>query len=326
MTAPRMVRQVAQLWQQGSRSAHRLDEQAHGWPGLVAGAAKEALRPDSGVTAAAIAYYALFSIFPITLLSIAIASFSLGPAIEQQLVLQKLEFIAPALGQLFGPNIDEIIRARGTVSTVALVGLIWSASAVFYTLTLTLNEIWGIKRLRPVWKRRGLAMLFVLAFVGSTLFLASFAGSVVSNLPAWLPDQPIPIGGGISLALAILLDVAAFMLLYMLLPHGAATWREILPGAIGAGFLWELAKKTFLFFVSTYISISNLVYGSVAAIIAFLAWAYLSAIILLFGAYLSVSYYRLKQQQRETAGPNTSGTLMQQIADPSTSDVELPEE
>ncbi|MBU0705157.1 MAG: YihY/virulence factor BrkB family protein, partial [Chloroflexi bacterium] len=94
----------------------------------------------------------------------------------------------------------------------------------------------------------------------------------------------------------------------MLLPHGAATWREVLPGAIGAGFLWELAKKAFLFFVSTYISISNLVYGSVAAIIAFLAWAYLSSLIFLFGAYLSVSYYQLKQQQREATGPERMAT------------------
>jgi uncharacterized BrkB/YihY/UPF0761 family membrane protein len=50
---------------------------------------------------------------------------------------------------------------------------------------------------------------------------------------------------------------------------------EVQPGAIGAGVLWELAKKTF-FFVTTYLSTSNLVYGSVAAIIAFLSWAYLS--------------------------------------------------
>jgi YihY family inner membrane protein len=241
MTAPRITRHVAQLWQQGIRSAHRLDERTHGWLELLAGAAKEALRPDSGIMAAAIAYYALFSLFPLILLSIAIASFSLGPAVDQQLVVQKLEFIAPALGQLLGPNIDKIILARGPVSSVALVGLIWSASTVFYTLTLTLNGMWGIKRRRPVWKRRGLAMLFVLAFVGPTLFLASFAGSMISNLHSWLPDPIIPTGSGISLALAILLDVASFMVLYMLLPHGAATWREILPGAdwgrlpLGAG-------------------------------------------------------------------------------------------
>ena len=66
-----------------------------------------------------------------------------------------------------------------------------------------------------------------------------------------------------------------------------------------AGLLWELAKKTFLLFVSTYISLSNLVYGSVAAMLAFLVWAYLSGLIFLFGANLSVSYYNYKIQQKE---------------------------
>jgi membrane protein len=93
------------------------------------------------------------------------------------------------------------------------------------------------------------------------------------------------------------------MAIYIMLPHGASTWREILPGAIGAGLLWELAKKTFLFFVSTYLSVSNLVYGSVAAIFAFLVWAYLSGLIFLFGAFLSVSYYQLKQQKQEATSP-----------------------
>ena len=262
------------------------------------------MTPNSAITAAAIAYFALFSLFPLTLLSISIASFTLGPLMDQQLIVQKLEFIAPALGQLLGQNIDEIIQARGPVTGLALIGLIWSASTIFYTLTQTLNEIWGNKRSRPVWKRRGLAILFVLAFVGPALFLASFAGSMIANLRTWLPDPIIPIGGGISFVVAILLDVALFMLLYILLPHGASTWREILPGAIGAGMLWELAKKAFLFFVSTYISVSNLVYGSVAAIIAFLVWAYLSGLIFLFGAFLSVSYYHQKQQQIQAHKPD----------------------
>ena len=302
MAAPKMARTMAQLRQLGIRSAHSLNERTHGWLGMLAGAAIEALNPDSAITAAAIAYFALFSLFPLTLLSISIASFNLGLLMDQQLVVQKLEFIAPALGQLLGQNIDEIIRARGPVTSVALVGLIWSASTIFYTLTQTLNEIWGNKRSRPVWKRRGLAILFVLTFVGPALFLVSFAGSMIANLRTWLPDPIIPIGGGISLVVAILLDVALFMVLYIMLPHGASTWREILPGAIGAGLLWELAKKAFLFFVSTYISASNLVYGSVAAIIAFLVWDYLSGLIFLFGAFLSVSYYQLKQHQQEAAG------------------------
>jgi membrane protein len=302
MAAPKRARVMAHLRQQGIRSAHRLNERSRGWLGMMAGAAREALKPDSAITAAAIAYFALFSLFPLTLLSISIASFDLGPLVDPQFIVQKLEFIAPALGQLLGQNINEIIRARGPVTSVALVGLIWSASTIFYTLTQTLNDIWANKRRRPVWKRRGLAILFVLAFVGPALFLASFAGSMIANLRTWLPVQIIPIGGGISFVVATLLDVALFMVLYILLPHGASTWREILPGAIGAGLLWELAKKAFLLFVSTYISVSNLVYGSVAAIIAFLVWANLSGLIFLFGAYLSVSYYQQRHQQKEAAG------------------------
>jgi membrane protein len=303
MTLPKVARTVAQHWQQLIHSAHRLNERTHGWLGILVDATRETLKPDSAITTAAIAYFALFSIFPLALLSISIASFFFGPLMDQQFIVQKLEFIAPALGQLLGQNIGEITRARGPVSVIAFVGLIWSASTIFYTLTQTLNGIWSNKRRRPVWKRRGLAILFVLAFVGPALFLASFAGSLIANLRTWLPNQIIPLGGALSFAVAILLDVVLFMVLYIMLPHGASTWREILPGALGAGLLWELAKKAFLLFVSTYISISNLVYGSVAAIIAFLVWAYLSGLIFLFGAFLSVSYYRLKQSQPEAIDP-----------------------
>ena len=303
MTVLRMARTMAKFWQQVMSSAHRFNERTHGWLGILTGAAKEALKPNSAITAAAIAYFALFSLFPLTLLSISIASFNLGPLMDQQLIVKELEFIAPALGQLLGKNIDEIIQARGPVTAIALVSLIWSASTIFYTLTHTLYEIWGDKRRRPIWKRRGLAILFVLTFVGPALFLASVAGSMIANLRTWLPDQIIPIAGGVSIVLVILLDVALFMLLYIVLPRGTSTWREILPGAMGAGLLWELAKKAFLFFVSTYLSVSNLVYGSVAAIFAFLVWAYLSGLIFLFGAFLSVSYYQLKQAQPKAVEP-----------------------
>ncbi len=281
--------------QRASRIASELNDLSRGWLGELWIATQRTLKPDTSVMASAIAYFALFSLFPLILLSISIASFSLGPDVDQHIIVQRLEFLAPALSQLLGDNIDQIIRARGSVSSVALVGLIWSASSVFYTLTHTLNEIWHKKQSRAAWKRRGLAILFVLGFVGPTLFLISLAGSVLSNLRFWLPNQILPFRGEISLVLTILLDIALFMAIYMMLPHGKSTWREILPGAVSAGLLWEMAKKTFLAFVATYISISNLVYGTVAAIIAFLIWAYVGSLIFLFGAYVSVSYWEHKQ-------------------------------
>jgi YihY family inner membrane protein len=298
MFIPKVAKNLSFRWQQSLRILRQLDERAYGWPGMIIGAVRRTLLPGSAIKAASIAFFALFSLFPITLLSISIASLNLDPSMGQQFIVNNLEFIAPALGQLLGQTIDEIILARGSVTSVALIALLWSASTIFYTLTLTMNEIWSNQRIRPVWKRRGLSILIVLAIVGPVLFLASFATSMMTNLRAWLPEGIIALGGGIGILLAILFDIALFMVLYILLPHGASSWREILPGAIGAGLLWEIAKKAFLFFVSTYIAVSNLVYGSVTAIIAFLAWAYLSGLIFLFGAFLSFLFFQRKERQQ----------------------------
>ena len=301
MTSPGLPKYLAGYWQQALRLAHKLNDRSHGWLGVVANAVKETLKPETSIMASAIAYIALFSLFPLILLSISIASFSFGPAMDQHITLQRLEFVAPALSQLLGQNVDAIIRARAPVTGFALLSLVWSASTIFYTLTHTLNAIWHNQQRRPAWKRRGIAILSVLVFVGPTLFLISFAGSVIANLHFWLPNQILPIGDGVSLTLTILLDIVLFMVLYMLLPHGTSSWREVLPGAIGAGFFWESAKRIFLSFVATYISITNLVYGTVAAIIAFLFWSYLSSLIFIFGAYLSVSYWEHKQDTQSTS-------------------------
>jgi membrane protein len=219
MVVSRIAKTLARFWQQGTLYVQRLDNHTHGWLGILMQAAQETFKPASAITAAAIAYMAVFALFPTTLLSIAIASFTLGPLVDSQLIVQKLEFIAPALGQLLGKNITEIVQARGPVTIFAIIGLIWSASTVFSTLTSTLNGIWGNKRRRPFWRQRGLAILFILIFVGPILFLASIASSMISNLLTWLPDKLIPVVGIGGLILAILLDVAFFMLVYLMLPH-----------------------------------------------------------------------------------------------------------
>jgi len=297
MKPSKLPRFINDLWLRGVNVAKQLNQHTNGWLSVLANTVKETLMPDTAIMASAIAYIALFSLFPLILLSISLASFGFEPAVDQHVIIQRLEFIAPALGQLLGQNIDEIIRARGPVTGFALLGLAWSASTFFYTLTHTMNEIWHVKQRRPAWRRRGVSILFVMLFIGPVLFLISFTGSVIANIRLWLPDQIIPFGFGVSLILTILLDIALFMALYMILPHGPSTWREVLVGAVGAGILWEFAKKTFLSFVSAYISITNLVYGTLATIIAFLLWAYISSLIFIFGAYLSLSYWQLNKSK-----------------------------
>ena len=300
MGTPNTENILVRFWQGSVRRFHRLDEWTRGWLGMVAGAGGEILKPESSISAAAIAYFSIFSLFPLTLLSITITSLRIGSVMDYHTIVNRLEFFAPALGLLLGKNLDDIIQARGPITIVASIGLIWSASTIFFTLTQTLHKIWNDKRRRPFWKGRGLSILFVVAFVGPILLLASIASSILTNLMTWVPENLMQVFAGAGILISSLLDISLFMAIYMVLPHGASTWRQILPGAIAAGLLWELAKKAYLIFVTTYISISNLVYGSVTAIIAFLLWAYLSGLIFVFGASLSVSYFQRSQKAKES--------------------------
>ncbi|MFH2040689.1 MAG: YihY/virulence factor BrkB family protein [Chloroflexota bacterium] len=300
MGTPNTENILVRFWQGSVSRFHRLDEWTRGWLGMLVGAGRETLKPESSISAAAIAYFSIFSLFPLTLLSITIASLRLGSLLDYHSIVNRLEFFAPALGLLLGKNFDDIILARGPITIIAFIGLIWSASTIFFTFTQTLHRIWNNKRRRSVWKRRGLSILFVLIFVGPILFLASIASSLLTNLMTWVPENSLQIIAGTGIIVSILLDISLFMAIYMVLPHGSATWHEILPGAIAAGLLWEMAKKAFLIFVTAYISISNLVYGSVTAIIAFLLWAYLSGLIFVFGASLSVLYYQRSQKTQES--------------------------
>jgi len=128
VTLPEVPKSLIKFW-------HKLDDHTNGWLWVLVNSVKETLMPDTAMMASAISYIALFSLFPLILLSISIASFSFGPTIDQHVTIQRLEFIAPALSQLLGQNIEEIIRARGPVTSFALLSLVWSASTIFYTIT-----------------------------------------------------------------------------------------------------------------------------------------------------------------------------------------------
>ena len=267
-----------------------LIRQFRDWLYMIAQAGKGTLSPETSLTAAAISYYTLFSLFPLTLLSVAIASIWLDPLLAEGEIINQLEFAAPALRDLLGANIERIVRTRGPITGFALLTLLWSSSNIFNVLTKAVDQIWEVDQRRPSWRRRGLAILTALVISG-LLLVASFAEStILTIITSLLPGTFQQFQPYTDRFWGVFLNVALFAALYYYLPHITLTWRQVLPGAVSAGLLWELAKRAFLFFASTYLSRSNLVYGSVATITAFLTWAYLSSMILMFGAYLNVAY------------------------------------
>jgi membrane protein len=276
------------------------------WGVLTLRSLQDALAPESQLVASSIGYYTLFSVFPLALLVVAIASNWLDPILAETRIVAEMEFIVPGLETLLGENLQNLVRARGPITGVAAIMLIWSASSVFNVMTRAMDRIWGadINHRRSVWRHRTLAVVMVLVITMLLLVASSIEGTILTIVNSLIPTALKGIGPFTTRFWAIFLNVLLFTLLYYFVPHVKVGWREVMPGAIMAGIMWHFAKQLFLYFVGTYLSRSNLVYGSVGTIIAFLTWTYISSLILLFGAYLN--RYIAAYRQLETSATITA--------------------
>jgi membrane protein len=274
------------------------DGQSQGWASLLVGSLRDVLSFQSSLYAAALAYFTLFSVFPLILLSAAIASQWLDPATYGSQIIERLEFAVPALSDLMGANLERIVEARGAVTRLSVLALLWSASSVFYMLTRAMDATWEEETARPAWRHRALAIVLTLG-ISTLLWIASIVWSIgVPIVNSILPERLISISPYLGTLAAAIVSVLLLLLLYYVLPHSRLQLRDVAVGAVLAGLLWELAKRGFLLFVTNFLSASNLVYGSVTTIIALLTWAYLTGLIFLFGAHVNVRYKKLRQKRQ----------------------------
>ncbi len=300
---------MVRFWQKRERVLFEAGDQLRLLGNCLVVASKATFAHETSIVAAAIGYFTLFSLFPLTLISVAIGSLWLDPMMAESEIVTQLEFIAPALGDLLGANIEQIVIARGTITGFAFAILLWSASNIFNVFTRTMDRIWMAENARPGWRHRGLAILIAMA-ISLLLLLASFVEGIISTVfSVLLPESWVLFRTMSSQWGAIALNVLLFILLYYFLPHVKLSWRDVLPGAVAAGFLWEGAKHGLLVFVSNFLSRTNLVYGSLATIMVFLTWTYISSFIFLFGTYLNVEYTRLRRGLSFVQGGQSQSVL-----------------
>ncbi len=283
-----------------------LDRRLGGWPTLLARAVLAFGRDDGSTMSASIAYYALFSSFPLLLLLIALGSIVLDISQAQRLALELVERYVPAATALAQSNMEQILRARSVVSAAALVGLAWSASGVFGAIYRAVNRAWGQWSPGSFWRRRLYALAMMLSvgliFVATTVYstAVSFVRGWRVPILGWQPFADAGVGrlvGWLSALVPALISVAILAVIYRTMPRARVSWRDVWPGALAAGLLWEAAKQLFTWYLGNFARYS-LVYGSVGAVIAFVLWSYMSATILLLGAEFTAQYAQWRQAGR----------------------------
>lgn len=283
----------------------RLDGRSRGWLGVFERTHKSFLKHQGNANAAAVAYYTLFSVFPLTLLLIALGSFFLDPQQAQEAALAAVGAILPGAVELVQTNIQQVLESRGTAGLIGIVGFVWAASGVFGGLSRAINQAWDVEHPRPAWAERALAagMVMLIALLFSLSLLSTAAFELVTRLSSvLLGESQVSPGATVNLLsrlLPYLFTALLFSILYGILPSMRVAWAEVLPAALMAGFAWEVAKIGFAFYLSTF-AVYNLVYGSLGAVIGLLVWSYLGAVIILLGAEFSVQYAR--RRRRKSSG------------------------
>ena len=249
---------------------------------------------DLFTPAAAMSYFGLLTLFP-ALLALLVLGNQVTAGSD---MLARIVELYPGSREFLRSTVRSLsnVGAWGVVSCVVIV--LWAGSWVFAVIERALNRIWGT---RPRTFLHGRALtLGMIGAVGLLLIMSVFLTSVLVGLQQLIDQLPIRVVSRLAwlrmvgdafwqvvFALAsLVVTTALFALVYRLVPNGRVTLRDTMPSAVVAGLLWEAAKYVFAWSLQYFHY--DQVYGSVGAVVAVLTWSYVSSLILMFGAQLSV--------------------------------------
>ncbi len=255
---------------------------------------------DASHMAASVSYYAVLSLFPLVLALSAIIGWMAGSESQQDQLVDFIVANLPGSEQFVRDSVEATERFRETLGIVAVVGLLWSASAVFGSITRVINRAWDVRGNPPFYKNkpRQLAMALGVGF----LFVVSIT---LTSVLQWATSIEVDgqtvnslLGGQVFAIIlrlpALLISFAIFLAIYKYLPNTRTYWRYIWPGALVTAVLFELGKSLFLWYLENFAQFEQL-YGNVASVIVLMIWTYFCAFILIIGAELSSEYGRMKQ-------------------------------
>jgi membrane protein len=262
----------------------------------------DAFGEDNGsLLAAGIAYNLLFSIFPFALATISVAGFFMeSPRFESQ-VINAIANLVPAAKSMLETNLHEVVSSRAETGIVAVLVLLWSASSFFNALRNSLNKAWGIKgegsflkgRAKDIAMLIGSFILLLLYVWLSTAIRIIHARHFHSDDFQFLNSTTL--SSTIFSISNFILAFGLILLLYRFIPSHNPNWKDIWPGALLAAASVEIIRFGFIWYIGDFGNY-NLVYGSIGAVIALLAFIYLSAWALLFFAELSANSLRLRSK------------------------------
>lgn len=260
----------------------------------------DTVRQDGIEHAGYLSFLSILSLFPFLIFLIAIIGFFGASEAGVSAVNSVLSFFPNEISQALAPRINEIILGPPqSFLTIAIIGVIWTASSSVEGCRTILNRAYRIAFPPPYLWRRFLSILqfFLITF-------SALIGIVVFVIvPTFLKKLELKFNIHFDInsnifyfryfAICLLL-LCATSLLYYILPNAHQKITQTLPGSILTVLLWSLLVKIFIAYLHNFHQF-NLVYGSLAGIIISLMFFYLVSIIFIIGAEFNYHFHRTYQ-------------------------------
>ena len=273
---------------------------------LAAWRGVDELYNSEGLThAASIAYYALLSLFPIFLLALFILNEMTSDAGERDTVVRFVFRYFPRQFDFISGQLDAFQQQPVTFGFWGVVALVWASLGVFNAVTAAVNHAWAVEKKRSFLGHRLIGFLMMVS-AGLVLMLGLVIASMVRLAETRLSEafERSPwldwFSGIIASYVATLLLIGCVALIFYFIPNTKVRFRDVWPGAILVGVLWRVAFLLFSWDAAD-LATWNVIHGSIAAVVVFMLWIYVSAVILIYGVEMTASYARLQEAARRHA-------------------------
>jgi len=275
---------------------------------VVWSAVRRYFRARAPEAAGSIGFYAIFSLFPVLLILVAIGSGILARFFSQEQILDAIVNLLPVSRDFVGGQVPVVLAARGAVSAIGAVGLVWSATSAFAILVSNLNRAWPGAVPRNAIKARLIALVLLGGLVGlALLFLLIKALPAVESDWAWLAQFTAGVSRFIRATSRFVLlgfILGTLTLLYRWVPSTRVRWIEAGVGAAAATLAFAGATSAFTWYLESGYARYSVVYGSLGALLALLTWVYILSAVVLFGAHLGSALASETRAHRAEGGPS----------------------
>jgi membrane protein len=273
------------------------------WWAILKRTVKEFQQDNLTDWAAALTYYGVLALFPMLIALVSVLGL-VGSENSITTLINSLNSVGlSSIAKSIQQPLTEVVTHRSTAGVLFVVGLataLWSASSYIGAFMRASNAIYEVEEGRPFWKLRPLqvlitlVMVVLLSLVAIGLVITGPLTDAVGNLLG-LGHSATTVFSIVKWPVMIAIVMLMFAGLYYIAPNvRQPRFRWITPGGVAGVLIWIVASAAFGFYIAHFNSYGK-TYGSLATVVTFLVWLWISNIAILFGAELDAELERERE-------------------------------